>query len=77
MGHTGGFVIRSTLLFLMDVAGVGLLTANWALLLSGVLAFALIVIRTTTEERNLIERFGEDYRDSIRRVGRFFPRPMG
>jgi len=36
--------------------------------------FALFAIRTRTEEKYLIERFGDRYRDYMKRVGRFFPK---
>ncbi len=51
-----------------------LVTANWFILASGVLTFALLVIRCRTEEANLIARFGDAYRDYARRTGRFVPR---
>jgi protein-S-isoprenylcysteine O-methyltransferase Ste14 len=37
-------------------------------------AFLVIVARTSIEEQKLIERFGRDYRDYMRRTGRFLPR---
>ena len=51
-----------------------LLTANWFLLLTGGLAVALIVVRTRTEEDNLVRRFGETYAGYMRQTGRFLPR---
>ena len=51
-----------------------LTTANWFIALAGAAALALIVIRTTTEEAKLVERFGDDYRRYMARTGRFFPR---
>ena len=51
-----------------------LVVANWFLLLTGGLAFMLLVIRTRTEEKNLIARFGESYREYMDRTGRFLPR---
>ncbi len=50
-----------------------LVTANWFLALTGGIAFGLIVLRTQTEEDNLIERFGEEYLKYMERTGRFFP----
>ena len=51
-----------------------LTTANWFVALTGAAALALMVIRTTTEEAKLVERFGDDYRRYTARTGRFFPR---
>lgn len=58
------------------VAGVsmGLALGTWLVPLLTCIVFALFVVRTTTEERYLIERFGETYRDYMRRVGAFFPK---
>ncbi len=49
-------------------------TANWFLALTGGIVFCLIVLRTRTEEDNLIERFGEEYLKYMERTGRFFPK---
>ena len=38
------------------------------------LMFTLLALRTRTEERYLIERFGDQYRDYMKRVGRFLPK---
>ena len=51
-----------------------LTTANWSIALTGAAALALMVVRTTTEEAKLVERFGDDYRRYMARTGRFFPR---
>jgi protein-S-isoprenylcysteine O-methyltransferase Ste14 len=37
--------------------------------------FMLLALRTGTEERYLIERFGDQYRNYMKRVGCFLPRP--
>ncbi len=61
------FPLVSIVLFLMS--------ANWvigaaALILIG----TLTIVRAPIEEKQLIERFGEEYRTYMRRTGRFFPR---
>ena len=56
------------------MAGACLIAANWFLALTGALAIPLIAIRTRTEERKLIERFGDEYRRYKERTGRFIPR---
>jgi protein-S-isoprenylcysteine O-methyltransferase Ste14 len=58
---------------LLMVAG-SLIAANWFLLLTGALAFVLLVVRTRTEEEKLVARFGETYRAYMTRTGRFVPR---
>jgi protein-S-isoprenylcysteine O-methyltransferase Ste14 len=54
--------------------GISLIAANWFLLVTGVLVFCLLIIRTRTEEENLIARFGGSYRAYMARTGRFLPR---
>jgi len=51
-----------------------LVTANWFLALTGGIVFGLLVLRTRIEEEKLIERFGEDYKEYMKRTGRFLPR---
>ena len=48
--------------------------ATWLVPLGALLIFTLLAIRTKTEERFLLERFGDQYRDYMSRVGRFFPK---
>ena len=55
--------------------GVSVATANWLITgLAALLWFGFLLPRTRIEERKLIERFGDDYREYMRRVGRFVPR---
>jgi protein-S-isoprenylcysteine O-methyltransferase Ste14 len=56
------------------MVAASLIAANWFLLLTGGLAFVLLVVRTRTEEEKLLARFGEDYRAYMTRTGRFLPR---
>ena len=58
---------------LLTVA-VSLITANWFLYVICVVIFCLLVIRTRTEEENLVVRFGDSYRTYMERTGRFLPR---
>lgn len=53
---------------------LGLALGTWLLPVASLLIFTLFVIRTRTEEHYLIERFGDQYRDYMARVGRFFPK---
>ena len=58
----------------LAVVANSLVTANWFLALTGGILFGLLVLRTRTEEEKLIERFGEDYNEYMKRTGRFLPR---
>ncbi len=51
-----------------------LLLANWFILLMGVLGLILLSLRTPIEEAKLIEKFGDEYREYMKRTGRFVPR---
>jgi len=53
--------------------GNSLATANAFLFATGFVAIALLILRTSKEEANLIARFGDAYRDYMRRTGRFLP----
>jgi len=60
--------------FALAVLGVSLATANWFFFLAGVTPLAFIVARTPIEEAKLVERFGGEYLQYMRKVGRFVPR---
>ncbi len=62
---------------LIAAVSLGLALGTWLLPLSGCLVFWLFALRTPTEEKYLIERFGNPYRDYMQRVGRFFPKRRG
>jgi protein-S-isoprenylcysteine O-methyltransferase Ste14 len=59
---------------LLWAVSLSLVTANWLLAVLGLSVFAMMVVRTRTEEKKLIERFGNEYRSYMGRTGRFFPR---
>ena len=52
----------------------GLMSDNWFIALLGILAFIAMASRTPKEEANLIEKFGNEYRDYMKRTGRYFPK---
>lgn len=54
--------------------GLSLIAANWFVCLIP-LAFALFfIVRVPTEEKMMLEGFGDEYRAYIKRTGRFLPR---
>lgn len=56
------------------VVSIALMMANWFVLVAGGIMFALLAIRSRTEEEKLLERFGEPYRGYRASTGRFLPR---
>lgn len=54
--------------------GLGLIAANWFILLSTLLVFLLIrFVVVPREERELLDRFGSEYKQYIRRTGTMMP----
>lgn len=53
---------------------LGLMADSWFIAGLGVLTFLLMAIRTPKEEANLIEKFGNEYREYMKHTGRFFPK---
>jgi protein-S-isoprenylcysteine O-methyltransferase Ste14 len=56
------------------VVSFALLAASWFIAAAWVVGFSILVSRTRIEEQKLIERFGDEYRQYMRRTGRFLPR---
>jgi protein-S-isoprenylcysteine O-methyltransferase Ste14 len=52
----------------------GMMADNWFVALLGVLAFIAMAVRTPKEEANLIDKFGDEYREYMKRTGRFLPK---
>jgi protein-S-isoprenylcysteine O-methyltransferase Ste14 len=52
----------------------GMMADNWFIAALGVLAFIAMASRTPKEEANLIEKFGDEYREYMKRTGRFLPK---
>ena len=52
----------------------GMMADNWFIAGMGVLAFIGMAIRTPKEEANLIEKFGDEYREYMKRTGAFLPK---
>jgi protein-S-isoprenylcysteine O-methyltransferase Ste14 len=53
---------------------LGLAFGAWLLPVAATAMFLLLARRTRIEEKYLVARFGDQYRDYMSRVGRFFPR---
>jgi protein-S-isoprenylcysteine O-methyltransferase Ste14 len=53
---------------------LGLALGTWVTPIVTAMVFTLMALRTRTEEKYLIERFGDQYREYMKRVGRFVPR---
>jgi protein-S-isoprenylcysteine O-methyltransferase Ste14 len=56
------------------IVAFGLMADNWFIAALGILAFILMAVRTPKEEANLIEKFGDEYRQYMQRTGRFLPK---
>lgn len=52
----------------------GLMADNWFIIFMGVLTFIVMAIRTPKEEANLIAKFGDEYREYMKRTGKFLPK---
>ena len=52
----------------------GMMADNWFIAALGVLAFIAMAIRTPKEEANLIEKFGDEYREYMKHTGRYLPK---
>ena len=55
----------------------GMMADNWFIAALGILAFIGMAIRTPKEEANLIEKFGDEYREYMKRTGRYLPKLGG
>ena len=55
----------------------GLMSDLWLVIGFGVLTFIIMSIRTPKEEANLIEKFGDEYREYMKQTGRFLPKLGG
>ncbi len=56
------------------VIAFALVTASWFILVTGVIVFILLALRSRTEEALLLARFGDPYREYMESTGRFLPR---
>lgn len=59
---------------LVEAVGVSLLMANWFVAVMFAVFWTVLFYRTRLEENNLINRFGDEYKDYMTTSGRFVPR---
>jgi protein-S-isoprenylcysteine O-methyltransferase Ste14 len=59
---------------LVWAVSLGFVIANWIPLAVAVGAAVIFVMRIPKEEHMMLEQFGDEYRDYMKRTGRFFPR---
>ncbi len=52
----------------------GMMADSWFIALLGILTFIAMAIRAPKEEANLIEKFGDEYREYMKTTGRFLPK---
>jgi protein-S-isoprenylcysteine O-methyltransferase Ste14 len=57
------------------VASLVLVTANWVFVGLAVVTIAALVVRVPREEHMMIEQFGDQYLEYMKKTGRFFPKP--
>lgn len=58
----------------MYLIGAGLLSGSWIVLIIPTLSFAILVFsRVSDEEKMLLDHFGDEYKDYMKRTGRFTP----
>jgi protein-S-isoprenylcysteine O-methyltransferase Ste14 len=56
------------------MAGLALVSANWALVVGVAGTIAFWAARVPREEQMMLEQFGDEYREYMKRTGRYFPR---
>jgi protein-S-isoprenylcysteine O-methyltransferase Ste14 len=56
------------------IVSFGMVADNWFIATLGILVFIGMAARTPKEEANLIEKFGDEYREYMKRTGRFLPK---
>jgi len=59
-----------TLLFL----SFALMASNWFIGLATLMGLVMLMVRLPKEEQNLIEKFGDEYRNYMKRTGRLIPK---
>jgi len=55
-------------------ASLALVTANWVFVGLAVVMIPALVVRVPREERMMIEQFGDQYLEYMKKTSRFFPK---
>jgi protein-S-isoprenylcysteine O-methyltransferase Ste14 len=58
----------------MLFGSLSLLAANWFMGLASLVALMMLMVRAQKEEEKLIERFGDEYREYMKRTGSLLPK---
>ena len=68
--------IRNPMYTSMIVYAIGwaLVASNWLIVVMAVAILAGLLVRTPKEEAMLIEKFGDEYREYMKKTGRYWPR---
>ncbi len=53
---------------------LSLVAANWFMGLASLSVLVMLIVRLPKEEEKLIERFGDEYREYMKRTGRLLPK---
>lgn len=53
---------------------LGFVIANWIPIIFAVSAVAIFVARVPREEQMMLDRFGDEYREYMKKTGRFLPK---
>jgi protein-S-isoprenylcysteine O-methyltransferase Ste14 len=59
---------------LVWVTSLGFVIANWIPIIFAVLMAVILVARVPREEQMMIEQFSDEYREYMKRTGRFLPK---
>lgn len=52
---------------------LGFVAANWTPFIFATLGTVIVLLRTQSEEKMMLEQFGDEYREYVRRTGRLLP----
>jgi len=64
-----------TISFIPVMISIFLLTSNWLIGVPAlVLTITILIVRTPVEETQLLDRFGDEYKQYKKRTGKFFPK---
>ena len=58
------------------IISLGLVGANWTAFVLAALGTLIVLLRTQGEEEMMLEQFGDEYREHMKRTGRLFPVPQ-